>query len=87
MLWDIRVHPDHRRRGIGTALIDRAAKWAKGQGCTQLKIETQTNNVRACRFYASRGCHLAAIDRHAYAAHIRDGRVAREVMVIWCLEL
>ena len=87
VLWDIRVHPDHRRRGIGTALIGRAAGWAKEQGCTQLKIETQTNNVRACRFYASRGCRLVAIDRHAYAGYTRDRRVAAEVMVIWCLEL
>lgn len=87
VLWDIRVHPDHRRRGIGTALLDRAAAWARGQGCTQLKIETQNVNIPACRFYASRGCHLGGIDRHAYAGYTRDPRIAREVMLLWYLEL
>jgi len=43
------------------------------------KIETQTNNVRACRF--------AANDRHAYAAASAGGRLgtwgAEAVMVTW----
>ena len=56
VLWDIRVHPDHRRRGVGAALLDRAVEWARGAGAVQLKIETQNVNVPGCRFYASRGC-------------------------------
>ena len=84
VLWDLRVHPDHRGRGIGTALFDRSAAWAREQGCRQLKIETQNINVRACRFYAARGCRLGAIDRYGYAG---DPRVAHEVMLLWHLDL
>ena len=84
VLWDLRVHPDHRGRGIGTALFDRSAAWAREQGCTQLKVETQNINVRACRFYAARGCSLGAIDRYGYAG---DTRVAHEVMLLWYLDL
>ena len=83
VLWDIRVHPDRRGEGIGSRLFRAAADWARERGCTQLKVETQNINVRACRFYARQGCHLGAIHRHAY----RDPRVAHEVMLLWCLDL
>jgi GNAT superfamily N-acetyltransferase len=83
-LWDLRVRPDRRREGIGTRLFRHAADWARRQGCTQLKAETQNVNVPACRFYARQGCHLGAIDRYAYTA---DERVAHETMLIWRLDL
>ena len=83
VLWDLRVHPARRGEGIGTALLHHAADWAASRGCTQLKIETQNVNVRACRFYAARGCRLVAIDRQAYS----DPRVAHETMLIWLLDL
>jgi GNAT superfamily N-acetyltransferase len=83
VLWDIRVHPDRRGEGIGSRLVREAADWSRERGCKQLKIETQNVNVRACRFYASQGCHLGAIHRHGY----RDPRVAHEVMLLWYLDL
>ena len=84
VLWDIRVHPDSRRRGIGTELFRYAAQWAKQRGCKQLKIETQNINVAACRFYAKQGCHLEEINKYAYA---HRPAIAHEVMLIWYLDL
>lgn len=84
VLWDLRVCPEYRHRGIGTALLDRAATWARERGCSQLKIETQNVNVAACRFYAAQGCRLGMIHRHAYAG---DARVAHEAMLLWYLDL
>lgn len=83
VLWDLRVHPDYRGRGIGTRLWQRAVEWARSRNCTQLKVETQNTNVRACRFYAARGCHLGAIVRHVY----REPEIAHEVMLLWYLDL
>jgi GNAT superfamily N-acetyltransferase len=83
-LWDIRVHPDERRRGIGSKLFEYAADWARRKGCRQLKIETQSVNVPACRFYAKQGCQLGAIHRYGYAG---CPDVAHEVMLLWYLEL
>jgi GNAT superfamily N-acetyltransferase len=80
-LWDIRVDPDYRRLGVGSALLDAAAAWAKGQGCRLLKIETQNVNVAACRFYRARGAKLGSIDRFAY----KD--LPDEVELDWFLEL
>ena len=83
-LWDIRVHPDYRRQGIGTEAIRRAAAWARSRGCDYLKIETQKTNVTACRFYVAQGCTLGQIDLHGYAL---DPRVAHQVMLVWYLRL
>lgn len=83
-LWDIRVHPDHRRSRVGTALFRRAAAWARDRGCTQLHIETQNNNVGACRFYAKQGAVLGSIHRFAYRG---TPAVAHEAMLLWYLDL
>jgi GNAT superfamily N-acetyltransferase len=83
-LWDIRVHPDERRSGIGSKLFEYAVDWARRRGCRQLKIETQSVNVPACRFYAKQGCQLGAIHRYGYAG---CSDVAHEAMLMWYLEL
>lgn len=84
VLWDLRVDPDWRGRGIGKALLARAVAWARQANCAQLKIETQNINVPACRFYAARGCELAMIDRYGYAS---EASIAHEAMLYWYLDL
>ena len=83
VLWDIRVHPDYRRSGVGTALFAEAAKWSRERDCKHLKIETQNINVPACRFYTQQGCCLGEINRFAYNVP----QVAHEVMLVWYLDL
>ena len=84
VLWDIRVQPEYRGHGVGRKLFQQAVQWAKEQGCTQLKIETQNVNIPACRFYARQGCHLGAILRYGYAG---TPEVAHEAMLLWYLDL
>lgn len=84
VLWDIRVHPNRRRSGIGSKLFKYSADWARQKGCRQLKVETQNVNVPACRFYAKQGCELGAIHRYGYS---NSPRVAHEAMFLWYLEL
>jgi len=81
VLWDLRIHPDHRRTGIGTRLFDHAAAWARSKGCRQLKVETQNINVRACKFYAKQGCYLGAVHPGAYPEY------PDEVQLLWYLDL
>ncbi len=83
VLWDIRVHPEHRRSGIGSALLVKAARWSKERDCKHLKIETQNTNVPACRLYLKQGCRLGEINRFAYT----DSRVSHETMLVWYLDL
>ncbi|HEX8693719.1 MAG TPA: GNAT family N-acetyltransferase [Longimicrobium sp.] len=81
VLWDIRVAPDARGRGVGTALFRAAEAWAAARGCRWLKVETQNVNVPACRFYARRGCVLGAIHRFAYPG------LPDEVQLLWYRDL
>ena len=76
-MWDLRVHPDCRRKGVGRSLFEAAVEWARARQCRQLKVETQNINVPACRFYEQQGCRLAAINRRAYEDF------PEEVELIW----
>ena len=80
-LWDIRVAPQHRGKGIGGSLIEAALAWSKRHKCRRLKVETQNINVPACRFYAKHGFTLGAINRYAYTDF------PDEIELIWCNEL
>jgi GNAT superfamily N-acetyltransferase len=77
VLWDIRVSPEARGQGVGSALFRAAETWATARGCKQLKVETQNINAPACRFYARQGCVLKAIDRRAYV------QLPDEVQLLW----
>jgi len=81
LLWDVRVAPGARGRGIGALLFAAAEAWARAQGARRLMVETQNVNVPACRFYARQGCTLAAIDRHAYPS------LPEEVQLLWSKDL
>jgi len=84
VLWDIRIHPEARRRGIARRLFLHVADWAKAREYGQLGIETQNVNVPACKFYARMGCKLGAIHRYGYAG---CPPVASEAMLLWYYDL
>jgi GNAT superfamily N-acetyltransferase len=81
VIWDLRVVPDCRGRGLGARLFAAVEAWARAQGCRQLKVETQNVNVPACRFYARRGCTLGGIHRFAYP------QLPHEVQLLWYKDL
>ena len=77
VLWDIRVAPARRGRGIGRELFAAAESWAARNGYVELKVETQNVNVPACRFYASMGCELKDVRYGAYPS------LPDEIQLIW----
>ncbi|MDP3758930.1 MAG: GNAT family N-acetyltransferase [Ramlibacter sp.] len=77
VLWDLRVAPAHRRRSVATTLLGAAQAWARGAGCTELKVETQNTNPVACRFYEHSGFVLSEVRPGAY----RD--LPDDVQLIW----
>jgi GNAT superfamily N-acetyltransferase len=81
VIWDLRVAPDVRRRGVGHTLFAAAETWARARGCRRLNVETQNNNVAACRFYARQGCALGAVHRDAYPD------LPDEVQLLWHKDL
>jgi len=81
VLWDIRIAPEFRGRGIGAALFRSAELWAAARGCRQLKVETQNINAPACRFYARQGCVLGVVNPHAYL------ELPDEIQLLWYKQL
>jgi streptothricin acetyltransferase len=63
---DIAVDAKYRGQGIGRALIERAIEWAKAKGFPGLMLETQNNNVAACKLYERCGFELRGFDTHLY---------------------
>lgn len=81
VLWDIRVHPDWRGKGVGREIFRSAVEWAKEKGCTELHVETQDINVPACRFYQAMGCTVESVDPQGYGPDLDEAKV------IWRLSL
>ena len=80
---DIAVARPFRRRGLAGRLMDSAVLWARAEGMTTLRLETQSNNVAACRFYRRYGFELGGYDRFLYGRLEPD--VAGDVALFWYL--
>lgn len=81
LLWDVRVAPDARRHGVGSALLEAAEQRARERGARSLRVETQDVNVPACRFYHAHGFRLERTTPGAYA------ELPNEVQLLWCKAL
>jgi streptothricin acetyltransferase len=79
---DIAVDARRRRTGVGRALMDRAVVWAVERGLPGIRLETQNNNVQACKFYESYGFHLGGFDRDLYRG-LEEGTT--EIALFWYL--
>jgi ribosomal protein S18 acetylase RimI-like enzyme len=63
---ELAINTDYRGKGVGRALMKRAIAWAQEQDFPGLMLETQTNNVPACKLYESCGFILGGFDVYVY---------------------
>jgi len=77
LLWDIRVAPEARGRGIGSALVAEVERWSVERGAAWLEVETQDVNLPACRFYQRHGFELRSVNRNAYP------ELPHETQLLW----
>lgn len=80
---DICVAGEARGQGVGTALIQKAAKWSRRKGLSGLALETQDYNLLACRFYAKRGFSIGGINTMFYK-NFREP-ACNEIAIFWYL--
>lgn len=52
---DLVVAPDHRRRGVGRALLEAVAAGARELGCCRVTLEVRQDNAPARALYAAVG--------------------------------
>lgn len=84
LIWDLRVHPDHKRKGYGKALIDFARLKAKELKVNHLRLETQNTNPKALEFYLAMGFELIHIREHAYGSGApQNAGTEDEIMLVF----
>jgi len=54
-LYSLAVHPLHRHRGYGTALVEHAERALVRQGCVKINLQIMDGNERVAAFYESLG--------------------------------
>ena len=65
VIWHVAVHPDHRRRGIATALVERALELARGAGLEIVQAWTR-DDVWVHEWYESCGFRKRYSYLHVY---------------------
>jgi aminoglycoside 3-N-acetyltransferase I len=61
-LYDIAVHPNHQKQGIGTKLIELLREEAKAKGVTTIFVEAESEDVGAVAFYRKLGGEEMAVN-------------------------
>ena len=79
---DIAVDLKFRRQGVGGKLILQAVQWARARRLAGLMLETQDNNVAACKLYEKCGFRLGGFDKYLYKGL---DRATDEIALYWYL--
>ena len=72
------VHPDHRRKGIGSLLIEELESWAKANELFKIELQVWSNNIPAIRLYEKLGYGTEGIRK---AAILRDGKCYDSILM------
>ena len=66
---DVRIDYDHRRQGLGSAMVYRAIQEARDRGLRAVSARSRTDNVPAARFLLKAGFDVAGLDTHLASNH------------------
>jgi RimJ/RimL family protein N-acetyltransferase len=75
------VHRDHRDQGLGRALLETAADWARAVRLRKLALGVFPDNLRAIALYRSVGF----VEEGLLCAHVRIGGEERDLIVMGLL--
>ena len=62
-ITDVRVAPDHRRRGLASAVLEELLRWAEERGATTAYLQVREDNAPALALYR----RLGFVRHHSYA--------------------
>jgi streptothricin acetyltransferase len=77
---DLVVVQAFRRKGVATALVNQAINWSRSKHLPGVMLETQNNNVAACKLYERCGFQLSGFDSALYQGLTKS---SREVALFW----
>lgn len=71
-IFNLAVHPDFRRQGVGTALMEEALNELKEKGCGFFYLEVRSSNSGAKKFYERFGFRVIGVRRKYYVSPLED---------------
>lgn len=74
-ITNVAVHPEHRRRGFGAAVVEALIRDARERGLVQIALEVRVSNAAAISLYERFGFARAGIRRRFYRNPTEDGAV------------
>lgn len=77
--FGVAVLDKYVNKGVGTALLQKAEKWARKQKCRQIRARVVVENERAVFFFLKRGFTFEALKQQSYGV---DGRYLNENVLI-----
>lgn len=72
---NIAVHPNHRRQGIASALMNKALKYVKTNQLTRLTLEVRVSNTPAIALYKQFGFECNGIRPNFYDSPKEDAAI------------
>lgn len=81
LIEDIAVARNLRRVGVAAALLRHAKAWCLRQGLPGIMLETQHNNLAACRLYERHGFRLRGVDLDLYRG--LPNQIRPEIALFW----
>ncbi len=79
---ELAVDRPARRLGVARALLERAEQWSRERDLAGVVLETQNNNLAACRLYEGFGFVVGSIDHLCYRGIDPQ---TRETGIFWYL--
>jgi ribosomal protein S18 acetylase RimI-like enzyme len=79
---ELAVDASARRQGVARSLLDVAQFWSRKHSLPGLMLETQNNNLAACKLYERCGFVMGGIDHMLYRAIDPE---TREAAIFWYL--
>ena len=79
-MMNIAVHPDHRRRGVAEALVERLSDALRLRGSKALTLEVRVSNEPAIRLYEKLGLSQVGRRPNYYRNPKEDALILRKAL-------
>ena len=77
-MMNVAVHPDHRRKGIGRALVEELERLLQEQGNECLTLEVRASNTPAKTLYFDLGFNQVGLRKNYYRNPKEDALILRK---------
>jgi ribosomal-protein-alanine N-acetyltransferase len=71
-ITNIAVHPDYRKKGVGTLLLREMISYASSRGMESFTLEVRVSNTDALRLYKKMGFMEAGVRKRYYSDNNED---------------